>query len=154
MHLCLYISHIQIYTYTYVDFICRYNMHIQDTIAYSRHLHILIRETLIHIIIDAGQNKTTPGFHCSSLMKNQMLQHTNIRRNVTERWKRVLEVCIYIQIDAESNDNTPAITLPPLHEDIYSYACVCIYKMHILGENTCQVSTTLHSLIREACTHI
>ena len=98
--------------------------------------------------------KLHPGFHCSSLKKNQMLQHTNIRRNVTERWKRVLEVCIYIQMDAESNDNTPAITLPPLHEDIYSYACVCIYKMHILGENTCQVSSTLHILSREACTHI
>ena len=98
--------------------------------------------------------KLHPGLHCSSLKKNQMLQHTNIRRNVTERWKRVLEVCIYIQMDAESNDNTPAITLPPLHEDIYRYACVCIYKMHILGENTCQVSTTLHILIREACTHI
>ena len=37
-----------------------YNMHIRDTIAYSRNLHILIRETEIHIIIDAGQNETTP----------------------------------------------------------------------------------------------
>ena len=93
--------------------------------------------------------KLHPGFHCRSLKKNQMLQHTNIRRNVTERWKRVLEVCIYIQMDAESNDNTPAIALPLFHEDIYRYACVRMYNMHILGKITFEVSTNLHILIRE-----
>ena len=39
-----------------------YNMHILDTIALqvSRNLHILIRETLTHIIMDAAHNETTP----------------------------------------------------------------------------------------------
>ena len=57
-------------------------------------------------------------------------------------------------MDAESNDNTPAIALPLFHEDIYRYACVFMYNMHILGKITFQVSTNLHILIRETCTHI
>ena len=38
-----------------------YNMHILDTIALqvSRNVHILIRETLTHIIIDAEHSETT-----------------------------------------------------------------------------------------------
>ena len=46
-------------------------------------------------------------------------------------------------MDAESNDNTPAIALPLFHEDIYRYACVLMYNMHILGKITFQVSTQL-----------
>ena len=38
-----------------------YNMHILDTIALqvSRNVHILIRETFTHIIMDAEHNETT-----------------------------------------------------------------------------------------------
>ena len=92
--------------------------------------------------------KLPPGFHCSSLMKILMTQHTNIPRKV-KKWNRFLEICIYIEMDAESNDNTPAIALPLFHEDIYRYACVLMYNMHILGKITFQVSTNLHILIRE-----
>ena len=38
-----------------------YNMHIRNALQVSRNLHILIdRETLTHILIDTGQNETTP----------------------------------------------------------------------------------------------
>ena len=52
-------------------------------------------------------------------------------------------------MDAESNDNTPAIALSLFYEDIYRYAGVVMYNMHILGKITFQVFTTLHILIRE-----
>ena len=39
-----------------------YNMHILDKITFqvSRNVHILIRETFTHIIMDAEHNETTP----------------------------------------------------------------------------------------------
>ena len=51
--------HENTYMYTCVFM---YNMHILDKITFqvSTNVHILIRETLIHIIIYAGQNETTP----------------------------------------------------------------------------------------------
>ena len=57
-------------------------------------------------------------------------------------------------MDAESDDNTPAIAFPLCHEDIHVYACVLRNNMHILGKITFQVSTHVHILIQEAFTHI
>ena len=56
---------------------------------------------------------------------------------------------IYIKRDAESNETTPAISVPPFHEDIYVYIYVCMYSMPILDEITRQVSRSVHILIRE-----
>ena len=61
---------------------------------------------------------------------------------------------IYIKMDAESNENTPAISFPLFHEDKYMYACVFMYNMHILDKITFQVSRNVHILIRETFTHI
>ena len=59
-------------------------------------------------------------------------------------------------MDAESNENTPAIAFPLFHEDIYIYiyTCVFMYNMHILDKITLQVSRNVHILIRETFTHI
>ena len=57
-------------------------------------------------------------------------------------------------MDAESNENTPAISFPLFHEDKYMYACVFMYNMHILDKITFQVSRNVHILIRETFTHI
>ena len=50
--------HEDIYMYTCVFM---YNMHILDkiTLQVSRNVHILIRETFTHIIMDAKHNETT-----------------------------------------------------------------------------------------------
>ena len=56
---------------------------------------------------------------------------------------------IYIERDAESNETTPAISVPPFHEDIHVYIYVCMYSMPILDEIIRQVSRSVHILIRE-----
>ena len=56
---------------------------------------------------------------------------------------------IYIKRDAESNETTPAISVPPFHEDIYVYIYVFMYSMHILDKIILQVSRKVHILIRE-----
>ena len=57
-------------------------------------------------------------------------------------------------MDAERNDNTPAIACPLVHEDKYMYACVFMYNMHILDKITLQVSRNVHILIQETFTHM
>ena len=57
-------------------------------------------------------------------------------------------------MDAESNDNTPAIAFPLFHEDQYMYVCVFIYNMHILDKIAFKESRNVRILIRETLTHI
>ena len=57
-------------------------------------------------------------------------------------------------MDAESNDNTPAIAFPLFHEDKYMYVCVFMYNMHILDKIAFKESRNVHILIRETFTHI
>ena len=61
---------------------------------------------------------------------------------------------IYIIMDAKSNENTPAISSPLVHEGNYMYACVFMYNMHILDKITLHVSINVHILSRETFTHI
>jgi len=56
---------------------------------------------------------------------------------------------IYIKRDAESNETTPAISVPPFNEDIYVYIYVCMYSMPIMDEIIRQVSRSVHILIQE-----
>ena len=56
---------------------------------------------------------------------------------------------IYIKRDAESNETTPAISVPTFHEDIYVYIYGCMYSMHILNKIILQVSRNVHILILE-----
>ena len=62
---------------------------------------------------------------------------------------------IYIKMDAESNETTPAISVPLFHEDIYIYIYIYIYvyvfmyNMHMLEKIILQVSRNVHILIRE-----
>ena len=52
-------------------------------------------------------------------------------------------------MDAESNENTPAISVPLFHEDIYTYIHVCMYNMHMLDKIILQVSRNVQILMRE-----
>ena len=67
-------------------------------------------------------------------------------------------MCKYIKRDAESNETTPAMSVPPVHEEIYVYTeiyiYVCMYSMPILDEIVCQVSRSVHCLIRETFIHM
>ena len=56
---------------------------------------------------------------------------------------------IYIKRDAESNETTPAISVPPFHEDIHVYIYVCMYSMPIMDEVILQESRSVHILIQE-----
>ena len=58
------------------------------------------------------------------------------------------------RLDAESNERTPAITVPPLYEEIYMDACVFMYNLHILDKITLQVSRNVHIRIKDTSTHI
>ena len=57
-------------------------------------------------------------------------------------------------MDAKSNENTPAISFPLVHEDKCLYACGFMYNMHMLDKITFQVSRNVHILMRETSTHI
>ena len=134
-----------------------YNMQTLNTIALqvSRNLHILIRETLTHIIIDARHDETTPTIPFQLSHEDSDVHSTQIyRKTFKKKRNRFLEMFIYIIMDAESNETTPAIAFPPLYEDIYMYVCVCMYNLHILDKITFQVSRNVHILIKDTSTHI
>ena len=105
---------------------CMYNMHILDKIAFqvSRNVHILIRETSTHIIMDAKHNETTHTLQLYSLMKILMFTahiYPEKRKKYTS-CNRVLEMFIYIKMDAESNETRPAISFLLFHEDYEIFA--------------------------------
>ena len=63
--------------------------------------------------------KLLPRFHFSSLMKILMftahIYPENVRKYTS--WNRVLEMFIYIKMDAESNETAPTIAFLRFHED-------------------------------------
>ena len=52
-------------------------------------------------------------------------------------------------MDHESNETTPAISVPPCHEDTCIYIHVFMYNMHMLDKIIIQVSINVYILIRE-----
>ena len=84
------------------------------------------------------------------------MHSTQIYRETFKKkpWNQFLDMFIYIIKKAESNEATPAIAFPLCHEDIYMYACVFMYHMHILDKITFQVSRNVNILIQDTFTHI
>ena len=57
-------------------------------------------------------------------------------------------------MDAESNETTPVISVPLLHEDIYIYIRVFMYNIHMIDKIILQVSRNVHIMIRETITYM